>query len=512
MSDMLKKIMWVVMAWMCLQTSFAATTTSADAPLAMEQAFQFSTMTRDPNTVIITLHIAPGYYLYAEKTSIAWMPAISANIRYPKGIAKHNDVVGNYIAYTGTVSIPIVFQSNPSDVQLNVHYQGCSEAGFCYPPSEKIMSISNAASKLSLSSLMTNQNDVASLFANMNASVLFLIFLGLGLLLAFTPCVLPMIPILTGIILGQHHKVGTRESFFLSLSYVLGMAIMYSFAGLLAASLGSSIQVWLQQPWVVGAMSVILLLLAFSLFGFYDFRFPRRWQKKVFDWSDKHERGTYVGVFFMGVLSTLVVSPCITAPLIGVLIYISQTGNQLLGAGALFSMGLGMGIPLILIGMSAGKWLPKSGAWMKSIKATFGLLMIAMAIWMFARVLPTESNQQFTLIHTVSEFHQQMDKAKQEKRPVILDFYADWCASCVSMDRKVFNNMAIRQVLARYLLLRVDLTNNDAADQAMMKYFNVIAPPSILFFNADGQEDNAHRVVGELDASLFLARLKLLKQ
>jgi thiol:disulfide interchange protein DsbD len=246
---------------------------------------------------------------------------------------------------------------------INIDYQGCSEDGFCYPPMTKYFMLNRAdlsvremtdrqnavAIAPSFTALLTDQNGVGFLLENHPFNVMLLIFLGLGLLLAFTPCVLPMIPILASIIIGQKHTLGTKKAFFLSLTYVFGMSIAYACAGLIAASLGSSIQVWLQKPVIIIIVSALFMLLALSLFGLYELRFSRRWHNWISSWSNKHKGGTYVGVFFMGVLATLVVSPCVTAPLVGVLIYIGQTRNLVFGASALFAMGLGMGLPLLLI-------------------------------------------------------------------------------------------------------------------------------------------------------------------
>ena len=422
-----------------------------------------------------------------------------------------------------------------------------------------------------------SEDDILTVLHTQHIGVMLLLFAGLGLLMAFTPCVLPMIPILTGIILGQKHAVGTRKAFFLSSTYILGMAITYACAGLVAASLGGSMQVWLQKPVMIAFTSALFVLLGLSLFGLFDLRFPHRWQNKIFSWSDKHEGGTYVGVFFMGILSTLVVSPCITAPLVGVLIFISETGNRLLGASALFTMGLGMGIPLLLIGMSAGRWLPKSGPWMTTVKATFGLLMMAMAIWILSRIispmmtrtlwgvmvvivamffgfyvphhmgqyrfnrglgiiigffglvmmlggmgvstfldkwvsLPAASqanSQTFIIVRNMEEIKNQLANAELAHRPVILDFYADWCESCVAMDRNVFSLSEVRQLLGNFILLRADLSNNSADDEKILKHYGVIAPPTMLFFNSQGREVNSKRLVGEMNASEFLSRVNL---
>ncbi len=416
---------------------------------------------------------------------------------------------------------------------MSVDYQGCSEAGFCYPPIHKEFNVDVSAQTIKdisalpdekvstgtdekLTTLATDQNKVDTLLANASFGMLMLIFAGLGLLLAFTPCVLPMIPILTGIILGQRQPLTTRKAFLLSLAYVMGAAITYSLAGVAAAMMGSSLQAWLQQPWVIVAVSILFVILALSLFGLFDIRLPRMWQHHITTVSRKQQGGTYPGAFIMGMVSTLIVSPCVTAPLVGVLMYIGQTGDILLGAAALFAMGMGMGIPLLLIGVSARKFLPKSGPWMVVVKQLFGVMMLVMAVWMFSRIpsldilhveRQTATEGSFVVVQNLKEVNQQLLLAQEQHKPVILDFYADWCESCVSMDKKVFGSPAVRAALSNFVLLRADLTANNQADDQILKNYAVIAPPTVLFFNNKGKEVNSRRIVGEVSPGEFLGRI-----
>lgn len=554
-------------------------------PLPADQAFQLSVSFVRPHVVMAHWHIAPSYYLYTKRTKITFSPNSAVTVNYPEGESRYDEEHGRYEVYSGDVSVPITIPANTSPTQINIEYQGCSQNGFCYPPiaknfmlntikmsSIKFSDMTNSTpnKKLSLNALLTDQNGVGKLLEHQSYTVLLFIFAGLGLLLAFTPCVLPMIPILTSIIVGQKHAPGTKKAFLLSLTYVLGMSMTYACAGLVAASLGSSIQVWLQKPITIIIVSGVFVFLALSLFGLYELRFSTRWHNWIYSWSNKHQGGTYVGVYFMGALATLVVSPCVTAPLVGVLIYIGQTGNLAFGASALFAMGLGMGIPLLLIGMSAGKWLPKSGPWMKAVKEMFGIFMVAMAIWLLSRIvspavtrllfgilllatagfvgmyLPRLIHRRktnrtiglaiglcgiflvlngfnmtmtiksvsaqvnaptFIVVHNMADLNKQLARAQIANRPVILDFYADWCTSCVAMDRHVFNVKNVQQALHNFILLRADLSKNTDDDQEMLKRFGVIAPPTMLFFNNAGQEVNSHRIIGELDANEFLVRL-----
>ncbi len=556
-------------------------------PLPADQAFKLSVSFVRPHVVTTEWRIAPDYFLYVSRIKINFSPANNIAVTLPKGELRQDEEHGQFEAYTGTVSIPVTLPDEQPPSTMTIDYQGCSANGFCYPPETKTFMLNSAQSKVmsvadiqtdmsvaesapTLSSLLTNQNDIDDILKNQNIFVLLLIFLGLGLLLAFTPCVLPMVPILTSIIVGQKHAPQSRQAFFLSLAYVLGMSLTYALAGILVASLGGSVQVYLQKPITIMIISGLFVLLALSLFGMYELRFSRRWHNKIHAWSNKHEGGTYVGVFAMGVLSTLVVSPCVSAPLVGVLIYIGQTGNVWLGASALFAMGLGMGIPLLLIGMSAGQWLPKSGPWMKAVKEVFGLFMVAMAIWLLSRIisvaateilfgalllasavfvgvylprlirfrtvnrtigfvsamfglylvyngininmesipLATTINQPFVVVHNNAEIDHYMTKAQQENKPVILDFYADWCASCVEMDKKVLSQAAVREELSHFMLLRVDLSQNSAADQDIMQRFNIVAPPTMLFFNNSGKEVDTRRIVGELNVNEFTSRIQ----
>jgi thiol:disulfide interchange protein DsbD len=382
-------ILATLLMWACSSSSYAV---NATAFLPAEQAFVFSTRLERPDLLLAEWHIAPGYYLYSKRLHITVNPEGTADIAYPQGDFKYAEELGRYEVFSGNLSIPIQFKKNASMVNLSIAYQGCSEDGFCYPPIHKNIRLDLTSGNVSqqsnseLPTLLTNQQEVQNALQSQHIGVLLLLFVGLGLLLAFTPCVLPMIPILTSIIVGQKNS-STKKAFLLSFIYVMGMAITYSVAGILVASLGNSLQIWLQNPWVIGVTSGLFLLLALSLFGLYDITLPRHWHHRVSSVSNKQKSGTYVGVFCMGVLSTLIVSPCVTAPLVGVLMYIAQTGDHILGASALFALGIGMGIPLMLIGLSAGKWLPKSGPWMEAVKKVFGLLMLGMAIWMLSRIL-----------------------------------------------------------------------------------------------------------------------------
>lgn len=569
----------ILLCFFALNVQAARTTFT---PLPPDEAFPLAVKFHGEK-VTATWHIAPGYYLYVKKMKVEFKPPVAVDVQMPSGNWQQHKILGRFLAYTGNVTLDVTIPDNLHQSSMAISYQGCAESGFCYPPFTKRFAVDAVAKTItpvadasivqpsisSFKTLMTDQEGVRAILAHQNPAILLLVFFGLGLLLAFTPCVLPMIPILTSIIVGQKHAPGTRKAFLLSFTYVMGVAITYALAGTVAASLGSSLQVWLQQPTTIIAVSSLFMLLALSLFGLYELRFSRRWHNKIATWSDSHEGGTYLGVFCMGLLSTLVVSPCVTAPLVGVLIYIGQTGNLAFGALALFTMGIGMGVPLLLLGMSAGKWLPKSGAWMKAVKEFFGIFMVAMAIWLLSRILSSatthllfglllvgtalyiglylphlikfrklnqtlgvligiagiimslhafqttsfsaETKDHFVVVQNASELKDQLLKAKASNQPVLLDFYADWCDSCVLMDQQVFAKQQVKQELNKFLLLRVDLSQNSATDREFLKDFNVIAPPTVLFFDQQGKELNHYRIVGDVSAEEFLSRLQEFK-
>lgn len=498
-----------LMIWMTVGQAFAVT-----KPLPADQAFALSVSMDNANKVNVHWQIAKDYYLYRQKIHFDFEPKVAADFQLPPGQLKKDE----HEVYTGDVNIPVALNTQMKTVQFKVDYQGCSDKGFCYPPMQQVMTLNLAANSVmpvnSLSSLLTDQNSVRDLLGSQSLGVMLLIFGGLGLLLAFTPCILPMIPILTSIIVGHKQPVSTKKASLLSSTYVLGSALTYAAAGMIAASMGGSLQVWLQQPWIIALVGGLFILLSLSLFGVYDLRLPGKLQNRITAISRKQQGGTYAGAFVMGMVSTLIVSPCVTAPLVGVLMYIADSGNMALGAGALFAMGIGMGIPLILIGTSAGKWLPKRGRWMILVQKAFGVLMLGMALWMFSRVYAVanpysdvQTNSSFTLVHNMQDLNHQLMIAQASGKPVILDFYADWCESCVDMDKNVFSMQDVLHGLNKFVLLRADLSRNTAADEDLLRNFDVIAPPTVLFFNNQGQEVNSHRIVGELNAKDFMTRI-----
>ncbi|MES2997712.1 MAG: protein-disulfide reductase DsbD [Pseudomonadota bacterium] len=511
-------------------------------PLPVDQVFQVTSEQIDAKTLAVTWFIKPGYYLYRDKIHFYSDQANIGSVILPQGIPKQNPFLGKYQIYQHDVTVLLTFvHPVQAAVVLTIHYQGCSAAGFCYPPVTQVLSLpfhnkklakplakelggadqQNLAKAKPLSAI-DEQGKAIQLLASHNLWLILLGFFGFGLLLSLTPCVLPLIPVLSAIILGQK-ELTTLKAFILSLTYVFAMALTYAIAGVFAGLAGSYLQAFLQSPWVIVFVSLVFVLLAFSLFGFYELRLPASWQEKLMNLSNRQQGGNYLGVALMGCLSTLVISPCITAPLVGVLTYIGNTGNAVLGGFALFILGLGSGVPLLIIGTSAGKWLPKSGPWMNWVKLILGVMMLVMAGWLLLRIIPTDSqsfhwfnsnqmteltNNRFQTIKGIPDLERALSRAKQENKPVIVDFYANWCLSCKEMERLVFPTPQVRSLLSRFIVLRADVTANDAVDKALEKKFKVIAPPTFLFFTPEGRELSEQRVVGQLASQAFADHLR----
>jgi len=379
-----------------------------DEVLEPDQAFQFSMDVADPNTLMANWQIAPDHYLYRGKISFDLAEGQTlqlGQVNLPAGEKKHDEFFGDIEVYHNRVEarVPVIRTSlEPTTVQLTATYQGCAEkTGICYPPIKKTVSLDlPAATSLATTAepvspaittqpeIISEQDQIAASLASGNTLLIILTFFGFGLLLAFTPCVFPMIPILSSIIVGQGESITTRKAFFMSLTYVLAMALTYTIAGVIAGWFGENLQAAFQNPWVLGSFAAIFVALSLSMFGFYDLQMPSALQSKLTEISNRQQGGTLIGVAVMGFLSALIVGPCVAAPLAGALIYIGQTGDAVLGGAALFALSLGMGAPLIAIGTSAGKLLPRAGGWMDAIKAVFGVLLLAVAIWMLERVMP----------------------------------------------------------------------------------------------------------------------------
>ena len=379
-------------------------TGSTPSFLPPDQAFALEVQARNSRTLQANFKITPGYYLYRSKISfsVAGDAAKIVDIKYPKGEEKSDPNFGKMEVYHKPFQAEITLERSSDEataITLNASYQGCSEQGLCYPSQDKVLQVDlpYAGQELSASHALTpaatdtggsENSKIADLFKSGSFWLIVSFFFGAGLLLSFTPCVFPMIPILSGIIVGRGHKITKMHAFVLSLSYVLGMAITYAVAGIAAGLSGDLISNALQTPWVLGSFAGIFVLLSLSMFGFYELQLPSAWQSKLNDTSNRLHGGHLSGVFAMGALSAVIMGPCVAAPLAGALLYIGQTHDAVLGGVALFTLALGMGAPLLLIGTSAGVLLPKAGSWMDGVKRFFGVMLLALAIWIVQPLLP----------------------------------------------------------------------------------------------------------------------------
>jgi len=574
---------------------------SEEELLPADQAFQPDLEVVDANSLAASWVIAEGYYLYRHKFEFVLEPVEGVTLlpaQIPEGEHKTDEFFGEIEVFHNAASAVIPLQrtnSAETPVTVTLKYQGCAEIGVCYPPMarkfELLLPSAAAAGPAAATAsqppqALSEQDSIAKRLSEGSRLTTLLAFFGFGLLLAFTPCVFPMIPILSSIIVGQGPHITVRRSFVLSLVYVVAMAATYTVAGVIAGKFGHNLQAAFQSPWILSSFAGVFVLLSLSMFGFYDLQMPAAIQGRLAEISNRQSGGNLVGVAVMGFLSALIVGPCVAAPLAGALIYIGQTGDALLGGLALFSLSLGMGAPLILIGIGAGKLLPRAGVWMNKVKAVFGVLMLGVAIWLLERVLPapvtlalwaallvlssiylgaldglaveasgwsrlwkgigvlslvygillligaasgardplqplqgifagqssaasasTEAHLLFQRIKTTADLDRELAAAAQRGQPVMVDFYADWCVSCKEMERYTFAKAEVQQALSGMLLLQADVTANDDADKALLKRFNLIGPPSILFYDKTGAERPDLRLVGFKPADEFIGHL-----
>lgn len=377
--------------------------------LDAEDAFQFSHQINATGQLELSWNIAHDYHLYQDKFKVSVLngDASTGELKLPKAEQIDDPLFGKTMVYHGVIAASLPIKSLISPTTIQVEFQGCSaSAGVCYPPIKKqillkpadfqtnqqndtVLNTSDIAPSAT-SEVLSESDQIADTLKNSSVWIVITTFFIFGLLLAFTPCVFPMIPILSSIIVGQGHKLTTKRAFIMSLVYVLAMSITYTIAGVLAGMFGENLQAAFQNPWIIGSFSLIFVLLSLSMFGFYDLQLPSRLQSKLTNMSNKQQGGTLTGVAIMGFLSALIVGPCVAPPLAGALIYIGQTGDAFLGGVALFAMSIGMGLPLLVLGASAGKLLPRAGAWMDNVKAVFGVMLIGIAIWMLERIIPAE--------------------------------------------------------------------------------------------------------------------------
>jgi thiol:disulfide interchange protein DsbD len=608
-------------------TVVAVSAFAADAEyLEASQAFRGSVRVVDAKAVEVRIDVAPDYHLYRERISaeIDGAGAQLDKVVVPAGrVVYDTNFSKNVEILEGTVTIPVPVTSASGDFRVRMTYQGCADKGLCYPPQTAFI-VANvnggnivkanwqpeddttasaappatttasttvaaakavAATPTPAAAPLSESARVESALKSGSLLTIAGVFLVAGLLLAFTPCVLPMVPILSSIIVGRGAPVSRMRGFTMALAYSLGMALVYTIFGVVAGLLGEGLAAALQNPWVLGAFALMLATLSLSMFGVFELQMPSFIQSRVIETSNNLPGGKLAGVFLMGGLSALIVGPCVAAPLAGALVFISQTKNVVIGGLALFSLAMGMSVPLLLVGISAGSLLPKAGGWMEGVKSFFGVMLLAVALWIVSPVLPgwavmvilgsgllvgaaclklfdrpaesTTGGQRllkgvalmfavlgttqvvgalsggdnplqplkhlaragdssaaavvakgadFQRIRTVAE----LDTAlKTAGRPVLLDFYADWCVSCKEMEHITFSDPGVSARMANALLLQVDVTANTADDKALMKRFGLFGPPGIVFFDLKGQERAEARVIGFTPPQRFASSLNV---
>ncbi|HXY76580.1 MAG TPA: protein-disulfide reductase DsbD [Steroidobacteraceae bacterium] len=565
--------------------------------LPPDQAFHFAALAEGTDRVRLRWQIADGYYLYRARFKIATSSANAqlAPAEFPPGEIKDDEYFGKQEIYHHEVSatVPVArARGGTFELPLDVTYQGCAEAGLCYPPITKSVTVTlagaaaavnaptgasgSATTSSTSASAGSEQDYFASLIRGGNPLAMLGWFYLAGLALAFTPCVLPMVPILSGIIAGGARKVTPARGLALSVAYVLGMALTYTLAGIAAAAAGQQVQAIFQQWWVIALFAALFVALALSMLGLFTLQMPVAIQTRLAGLSNRQSAGSFGGVAAMGMLSALIVTTCVGPALVGALLVISQTGQVVRGGAALFAMSIGMGTPLLLVGASAGKLLPRAGPWMDLVKKLFGVMMLAVAAWMLARIVPERfalllwavpalvlawllwsqtragSVASFALralglaaglygvalaagsalggtdplapfpalaaksealpfrqIRSVADLDREVADAKAHNASVLVDFSAAWCTSCKEMEHYTFTDPRVHAALAGTVLLRADVTNNDADDQALLKRFGIFGPPTIAFYGPDGEERPHYRVVGYMKADEFAARAQV---
>jgi thiol:disulfide interchange protein DsbD len=579
--------------------------TAGSPALKPDEAFVYEAIGYSPGTILVRLTAQPGYYLYRDKLAFRVGGDKGFEVRevdLPKGTIKDDPEFGPVEVYYGQIEVPVHVDRPAGDetsLSLEADYQGCRDGDICYPPQSTVVDLLMPASDVAIKTdspanavpkavakapagPASEQDMLANMLLNNPAGALFAFFIA-GILLAFTPCVFPMVPILSGIIAGQGDRMTTSRAFWLSLVYVLAMAVTYTVAGVLAGLFGQNLQALFQNPWILGFFIAIFIALALSMFGFFELQLPASMQTRLTETSNQQKGGSLTGVAVMGFLSALIVGPCVAPPLAAALIVIGASGSAFLGGAALFALSMGMGLPLILFGVSAGKLVPKAGPWMDAIKAVFGIGLLALAVWMLERIVQgpvilllwgmlaiasgvylgaleripegasgwrslwkslglvllilgvmeiigaaagaddwmkplknvRSAGQVSTLEHVKFERIKSLDdlkvsvaKANQSGKHAMLDFYADWCVECVRMERNTFGEPEIQALFERIQPIQADVTPNDETDQTLMSRYGVIGPPAILFFDGQGNELPAFRLVGYSGPDEFAEHLE----
>lgn len=572
-----------------------------DVPPDVDVAFVFSAEITDPQTITAHWNVAPGNYLYRDKIRFEIVKPADVQITpvsLPAGENKMDELFGLTEVYAFDVDIPLPLNrpTQAQQITLKAYYQGCSETfHICYPPVEKEITLSlpealstnvDQSSTLIAPPVNAEQDRLIQSLEKDSLGKILLIFFGVGLLLSFTPCVFPMIPILSSIIVGEGERITTHQAFILSLAYVLAMSVTYTAAGVLTGLLGENIQAMFQNPWIIGSFSALFVVLSLSMFGLFELQLPHTLQHRLHNISHQQKGGKIAGAALMGLLSGLIVGPCLAPPLAAALIFIGQHGDPVLGGTALFSLSMGMGLPLLIIGTSAGSLLPKAGTWMNNIKSIFGVLMLALAIWMLERIIPgwvslllwgallivtavylgalntlnidsngwdklwkglglilliyggllmiggasgshsvwqplhiistsnagntkTSTGLVFTKVNNLAELEQQLAQTSQS---VMLDLYADWCVECKRMEITTFQDPNTIQALKNTLTLQLDMSANTQQHKDILKHFGLFGPPTMLFFNSNGEEYSQSRLIGMITSAQLVQHIATLEK
>jgi len=556
--------------------------------LKVDEAFIFD-FHQQGSQLKVSFNIEDGYYLYRHQFKFKATNATFKTVELPVGEDHEDEFFGVQKVFRDKLEFTIFIEEASRDAELTIKFQGCADKGLCYPPKRKkieLDQVDGSTSKAVLSALSaadsnstqdssnnqspaikSEQHQLLDSLKNDGLFIILIAFFVGGLLLSFTPCVFPMYPILTGIIAGQGENLTTKRAFSLSFVYVQGMAVTYTLLGIVVAMAGAQFQAMFQHPAVLIFLSILFIFLALSMFGVFNLALPSSWQNKLNNMSNSQKGGSYSGVLLMGVISGLVASPCTTAPLTGALLYISQTGDIVIGASALYALSIGMGIPLLVLGSSGGKLLPKAGNWMNVIKNVFGLLLLAVPIFLLERFIPEMASQilwsllilgsatyfyvvnqstnknfwfgvrsliifamlfvgginlyqevtqstlskanhveenHFVHVKSLNELQEHVERANAQNKTVMVDLYADWCIACKEFEKYTFPTPEVQNALANSVLVQIDLTDMGLAEnKEIMKHFNVFGLPSILFFDLQGKELSQQRVTGFMESGLF---------
>ncbi|MFC5076300.1 protein-disulfide reductase DsbD [Vibrio thalassae] len=563
----------------------AFTPSASNTFVPVDEAFPMN-FYQQGNKIFIDWQVKDDYYLYQDRISISGENVLVGHINMRDGQPYHDEFFGDVNIYTEPLLIDIPLSQYQANAKLIVQYQGCAKAGFCYPPETRIIDIKpfsfDDASLDKINAVNTNTEKTAPPAATQTRDNELTdqlgkswwtpaLFLLLGIGLAFTPCVLPMYPILTSIVLGGGRR-SHKQALLLSMVYVQGMALTYTLLGLVVASAGMQFQAAMQHPYVLIGLSVLFVALSLSMFGLYTLQLPSGLQTWLNNLSNKQQGGNLLGVFAMGAISGLVCSPCTTAPLSGALLYVAQSGDLLTGGIALYALALGMGIPLIAAAVFGNKLLPKAGSWMERVKVLFGFVLLAAPIFLLERLLPefwssvlwsllgiaafgwlyhqknalpfggwkqscvgilailglfasaqpildhwfgtpsknigSEVSIRFIQISNVAELNAELAKAKQARKPVMLDFYADWCVACKEFEKYTFHDASVEPVLSQFVLLQADVTKNQPQDIELLKAMDVLGLPTIEFWDANGNAIPVARLTGFVAAEDFLQHLR----